>query len=496
MTALRPRLEIRTRWASWIWLVSVCVVGVLVVGVALRRPAGPSSGDTIGLVHGAHSILGCISQGIWSRCDSQPQFAVPPITGTTPHARIEGDVHPFALYQYIPAIILIKLGFGDLSVYRGLVVVNLVAFLGLLALASWVSALTGRRWLAPVAALALTTSPLLLYAGLTFGESLAAFLVALVAVAALRRWSPVAIGVTALLACLTKETVFPIVVLLGAVGLYSSPIARARLRVGHCVGLVAGVVLGVAVSAAFDWFRYHQLTNYTYGHAYEEVPGIGRRLGFAVALWLSPNGGVAIFWTIAAVVAIGVILGAARLIRGPRDRVAWGFGGLLIVLLIATGTLASWYAPFGWEAWGPRLLLPVLPAVVICALVLGAAKLERMARAVLSSWAGVLGVTAAVVLVGLPQVNILHALEAIGALFTPDATCPTAHNVGSDPNGYYHCLSHLAWGHHWIIPVTFDAWQRPWGIVFGIGFALAWLGLLVGARQGFRQRTTTSAIQA
>jgi hypothetical protein len=38
------------------------------------------------------------------------------------------------------------------------------------------------------------TSSLIYYSWLTFGESLAAFLIALLAVAALRRWSPLAIA--------------------------------------------------------------------------------------------------------------------------------------------------------------------------------------------------------------------------------------------------------------------------------------------------------------
>ena len=40
------------------------------------------------------------------------------------HGVIEGDVAPYALFQYLPALVLEHLGFGDISVFRGLELIS------------------------------------------------------------------------------------------------------------------------------------------------------------------------------------------------------------------------------------------------------------------------------------------------------------------------------------------------------------------------------------
>ncbi len=90
------------------------------------------------------------------------------------------------------------------------------------------------------------------------------------------------------------------------------------------------------------------------------------RLALSVALWLAPNGGVGWFWPLAAAVVIGLVVIAGTAARGgaERRRRSLPAVGLVVALLLTTGTLASWFAPFGWVAWGPRLMVPVLPAVL------------------------------------------------------------------------------------------------------------------------------------
>ena len=150
---------------------------------------------------------------------------------------------------------------------------------------------------------------------------------------------------------------------------------------------MAGVLAGVAASCAFNWFRYHQLTNYTYSHSFEQVPGLGRRVGLSVALWLAPNGGVALFWLLAAAVAVGlVVLVATSLRRRPVSAARiLPASALVISLLFLTGTLASWFAPFGWEAWGPRLMLPALPAIILIALVVYVEDVQALVHAALAT---------------------------------------------------------------------------------------------------------------
>jgi hypothetical protein len=368
--------------AGRLCLGATLLLSALIAVAALRQTGAPSSGDTIALVHGSHATLDCIKHGIWSRCDSRYQFSMDGIATDVWHGRIEGDVGPYALCQYLPVIALIKLGLSDTSIYKALIVINMVSVLIVIGLFARMTALTGRRWAVGLGVLLVVTSPLVLYATITFGEPLAAALLTLLVAACLRRWPPAAIGLCALAACLTKETVFPTVALLGAVALWRTPIGRGRLLARHWWGLAAGIVAGEALSTAFDWFRYHQLTNFTYGHAFETVPSIGRRLGLAVALWLAPNGGVMLFWVLAGAMSLGVAIVVARWVVVSRRRSGIPLLIVLVVLLIATGTLASWWASFGWDAWGPRLLLPVLPAIALCVLVCWAEAAERTMRKV------------------------------------------------------------------------------------------------------------------
>lgn len=465
------------------WAAPAVVVCALTVGFVLSNLPG-LSGDTVALVHGAHTIAYCLSHGISSDCDRLPRFVPGSAAVVAQHGIVEGAVAPYALFQYLPALLLTQLGMSDSNVYSAFSIISAASLCILVALGATTAARTGRTWAAPAAALMVATSPLIFYAWSTFGESLAALLIAVFTVAALCRWPGWTLLLFGALACLTKETVFPIVAVLGAVSLYATPVASRPLGRGHWVGLACGVVLGILVSAGFDWFRYGQLTNYTYGHSFEQVPGLARRLGLSVALWLAPNGGVAWFWPLAAVGTLGVVVIAVVKARRPSRslRNAVPAIGLVLVLLFLTGTLASWYAPFGWVAWGPRLMLPVLPSVVLIALVVYASSIERVLRAFLRTTVGRLAVAAVVILVALPQVNVLHAQQVIGEPFAVDSTCPIPPSPTTTAY-YYRCLNHYAWGRPIAVVRSYAAFDTTGGILFGLAFAAAWgrLVWLVGS---------------
>jgi hypothetical protein len=465
------------------WVTPAAIVCALTVGFVLSNLPG-LSGDTVALVHGAHTIAYCLSHGIHSYCDRLPRFVPGSASIIARHGIVEGAVAPYALLQYLPALLLTQLGMSDGHVYSAFSIISAASLCALVGLSATTAARTRRPWAAPAAALMVTTSPLIFYAWSTFGESLAALLIALFTVAALRRWPGWVLLLLGVLACLTKETVFPIVVVLGAVSLYATPVGSRPLVRGHWVGLACGAVLGIVVSADFDWFRYGQLTNYTYGHSFEQVPGAARRLGLSVALWIAPNGGVAWFWLLAAVGSLGiVVIAVVHTRRGPRfRRTAVPAIGLVLVLLFLTGTLASWYAPFGWVAWGPRLMLPVLPSVLLIALVVYASDIERALRALLAGMVGRIAVATVVILVALPQVNVLHANQVIGEPFLTDATCPSPPSPTTTAY-YYRCLDHYAWGRPIAVAKSFQAFDNTGGVLFGLAFAAAWgrLVWLIGA---------------
>jgi hypothetical protein len=204
------------------------------------------------------------------------------------------------------------------------------------------------------------------------------------------------------------------------------------------------------------------------------------RLSLSVALWLAPNGGVGWFCPLGTAVVLGLVVIAAMAARGgaERRRRSLPAVALVIALLLTTGTLASWFAPFGWVAWGPRLMVPVVPAIVVLTVVLYVGETEQVLRVALGGVGRAVALGAVLVVAALPEVNVLHAGQVVGQLFAPDATCPRFANVAVGPGYYYHCLNHWAWARHVILISTYEALNGPGGMIFAAAFVLVWLSSL------------------
>jgi hypothetical protein len=105
--------------------------------------------------------------------------------------------------------------------------------------------------------------------------------------------------------------------------------------------------------------------------------------------------------------------------------------------------LSTWYSPFGWIAWGPRLTLTLLPAMLMVACCLAADRATDLLRQFL---AGRFLWPAAVVtiLIGIPQATEPFAPRAISKFFGPIPQCAGAH-IGQSPKRYYRCVDFTAW---------------------------------------------------
>jgi hypothetical protein len=85
-----------------------------------------------------------------------------------------------------------------------------------------------------------------------------------------------------------------------------------------------------------------------------------KSLEFFTATWFSPNGGVVVFWG-AALYGIVWLLRRFDLVISRTGAVV-AFAAALAYSVV----LSCWWAPFGWDAWGDRLMIPVMLATVIC----------------------------------------------------------------------------------------------------------------------------------
>jgi hypothetical protein len=118
---------------------------------------------------------------------------------------------------------------------------------------------------------------------------------------------------------------------------------------------------------------------------------------------------------------------------------------LALLLLGLTAGLSSWYAPHGWIAWGPRLLLPWLPATVYLTCYFYPVAIER-GVAFLTAHAWRFWITAAFFAVfALP--NFLEVLDprVLRALFQPDEVFARLIPIQEDRSGYFAQLNHFMW---------------------------------------------------
>jgi hypothetical protein len=300
-------------------------------------------------------------------------------------------------------------------------------------------------------------SPLLWYAHAGFGEALAAFAVAAAAAAVILRWPSVVIALAFTFAGATKETSIPFLLAIALIALYRTGRRPGRRELG---AVAVGLCAALALNTGFNVFRYGSPVNLDYARAAYTMPP-GSRGEYVAALIASPNLGLALFWP-GALALIGVAVTAglrgAHGLQALSRRPALWLAGVGVALLLV---FASWYAPFGGIAWGPRLMLPWVPALVMLSISLHGEALERVCERLLRTpWR--LCLTAALMAAfAVPQ--LVAAVDAAGydhrtltvsadevwiAPHVPDAVCPEFYGVLTAPGSYYDCLHHTAWKTH------------------------------------------------
>lgn len=305
----------------------------------------PFSGDTQRLLSGAGAIRDCLGKGTFVRC-GYPVPAAPHIPGST--------VGPYPLFQY-----LVVLGSG-LRGHRGYMLLSVLNSLSVFAMALFAYTIAKRNALWGWICFAIVVvSPFLFYANLGWGEPLAAFLVAMALWRLSRGGHPAELAFWFFAAGLTKETAWPFL-LLGALFIHlQAGIPRSRL-----VGVGFGVATSYAVTGLFNIFRFGSWNNLTYTVSQFQIRSPKVIIQYAVALFAAPNGGLAWFWPLVLIVP-GAMLWIAW--KGNRHERAVAAVWLASFVLLTLG-LASWWAPFGWDAWGPRLFLPLLAPLAIVAI--------------------------------------------------------------------------------------------------------------------------------
>jgi hypothetical protein len=401
------------------------------VFIDARDRGNVDTGDTNNLVQGTRVALDCLGRAEFFGCGHSD-------------GSIQTTVFPYPLLQYLPAAVLVGVGLSDEGVVRGLATLSFVAFIAMLGLA-W-HALRRRPRIAWYATAGLLGTSALYQATAAFGEMLAATVILGAVVAALQR-RPLLVAALCLLACISKETAAPFVVVLAVLAARDQRdglLPSRRLSLAIAIGSGAGL----ALSAAFNIFRFGTVRNLLYLSPELHTPGLVRKGEYFAAGIFAPSNGIVWFWPVVAItVAYTIAVTVRRLITDRRAWRSWAPPAVLIVALVAfLWGLASWFTPFGWITFGPRLAVPLLPATfVMCLVLVGDDLLTVFDR--LSHYAKY-GVVTALVAISVP----LYAAPwrwwpSVQQLIARGGDCPglIAMDVVRDPRNYYRCESEVMW---------------------------------------------------
>lgn len=327
------------------------------------------------------------------------------------------------------------------------------------------------------------SSPFLWYARTTAGESLATGLIVALVAAAVLPAHPLVVALAVVGACWTKETSYPFVAALGLLGLVLARRRTGRQIRTHVLCGAAGMAVAILAASLFNEVRYGHIVSPNFFEAELHSPGLARRLEYTAAVLVSPSGGVLFFWPAAFVLVLTACVVAWR--RGDVD----GRPALVIAAVVAALSFgfASWWTPFGWSAYGPRLALPwVLPLVLITVVAYGEPLADLVRRLLLPSWRLVL-VAAVVLVFTLPNVGQMWRPNQIGRYFLQEdaATCQAPWRTSlAEWNA---CQHRLMWLDRPMPLYAARGVASPGGLVTTAIVAAGILGCLVLLREGLTE---------
>jgi hypothetical protein len=397
---------------------------VVVLCVIVTRQLPIVSGDTQALANSASSLVECARKGIWTGCSGATQFGI---------------------VQYFPAMFLAWRGVNASAIVTVLALLNLLAFLFTLRIVFTFQKISHSARIFLV--ILFLSSPLMAYSVFSFGESLVTCLGVISVVSLCRHKNGVFLLATSLTVASRETAIFYVAPLVFAVFMTLPDKRRSDL-----LRVIVALLIGLMLLLSFNIFKFGKWTNVPHSDPALRVNDMGTSLKILLGIFFSPNGGIVWYWP----VAFLLICSAVR--RG------WLFGlskvsvqSVAPTLLVLVGItnqalgLSNWYAPFGWVAWGPRLMIPSLAMAVVVIVIISDSNRDakRHQRRFRRRSTQLYVRFAFVALSGSSLVAALgflnQPIRVLSWFGLPDETCPTPAIIQVDRGYYFRCLLHGMW---------------------------------------------------
>ena len=472
----KPRILGSLRPTQFLFGLPVLVVLTRLTLFAVYEPF--IEGDTELLIKGHVSALRkCLQEGRLRGC---------PDSGVWP------------LFQNLAGLLLSYLGFSSSSILPALAYLSFLSFLGSVLLIFWTLKRKASLPLAGAGALIVVTSPLLWYSHSTYGEMAAAFLTLAFTAACLlraRAWIVVALFI---LAGSTKEIAFPFLLLIGLLCLLPDIITNPKSVRSYVYGLGLSAALTLMLSVAFNYFRFATISNPNYVTGLLIVSSLRIQTSFFFGIWFSPNGGLFFFWPSFVFLYFSVI---AILVRGFLRMRSTGQSGktrlarlihylpiitISVVLFLLTAGFARWFTPLGGAAWGPRYMLPWIPAVSLLLLYFYREEVTMLLRLILGRPLTLVLTGAALIVFSMPQFSILFGPFVLARIFSfPE--CPRIPIIQEGITYYYQCIQTQIWPSTIFFLELYRVALKPPALWFAISCSAVVAGGLLWVRKRLAQ---------
>ena len=211
-----------------------------------------------------------------------------------------------------------------------------------------------------------------------------------------------------------------------------------------------------------------------------QVPTLEQQMIFFWSIWFSPNGGPAFFWP-AFVGLLGWIIRSFCAHRDTIQRRNWvPLIGVGLVLLGLTCGFSKWFAPFGWVAWGTRLMYPWIPSLILLLVFFFKEEIDQMLE--VFGRKGIVSIVflALLLLSAVLQWGSLLSDEALNRFFAPNEACPKIAIIQTDANTFYQCMNGLLWSNR--VLLLKDQLQNflvGKYLVHNLSFSIFYFGMMV-----------------